>query len=109
MSVAAAAARNEAVPTEFRYWDHRAIAKRILGFDPAPPDDVVRMLAAMYYDADPDCEAFIDEVYLAHGSAAGRAMLERALAGGAITGGCAFVTHPRSRGTLRAWAASCTG
>jgi hypothetical protein len=79
------------VPSEFRYWQHidhprvsrvRAITKRILGFDPAPSDDVVRTLAAMYYDADPACEAFVDEVYLTRGSAAGRAMLERALAEG---------------------------
>jgi hypothetical protein len=77
------------VPTEFRYWDQlerptvrrvRALAKRVLGFDPAPPDDVVRTLASMYYDADPACEAFVDEVYLKQGSAAGREMLERALA-----------------------------
>jgi hypothetical protein len=79
------------VPREFRYWDNldrpavrrtRTIARRVLGFDPAPPDDVVRTLAAMYYDADPACEAFVDEVYLQRGSAAGRALLERALADG---------------------------
>jgi hypothetical protein len=79
------------MPSEFRYWDNlerpavkrvRAVAKRVLGFDPAPPDDVVRMLASMYYDADPLCEAFVDDVYLKAGSAAGRAMLEQALAGG---------------------------
>lgn len=78
-------------PSEFRYWEHldhprvkrmRGLARRLLGFDPAPPDDVVRTLAAMYYDADPLCEAFVDEVYLAKGSGAGRAMLERALATG---------------------------
>jgi hypothetical protein len=40
------------------------------------------MLAAMYYDADPECEAFVDEVYLTRGSSTGRAMLERALAEG---------------------------
>ncbi len=93
MSAAAAADAPppDRVPHEFRYWEHldrptvrriRTVAKRILGFDPAPPDDVARMLAAMYYDADPACEAFVDEVYLAQGSAAGRAMLERALAEG---------------------------
>ncbi len=79
------------VPGEFRYWEHlelpavrrvRAIARRVLGFDPAPPDEVVRTLAAMYYDADPLCEAFVDEVYLQRGSGAGREMLERALAAG---------------------------
>jgi hypothetical protein len=91
MSVAAAAAPVDRVPSEFRYWDHidhprvrrvRAIAKRLLGFDPAPADDVVRTLAAMYYDADPPCEAFVDDVYLKQGSSVGRAMLERALADG---------------------------
>jgi len=78
-------------PGEFRYWQNldrpavrrlRAIVKAVLGFDPAPADDVVRTLAAMYYDADPACEAFVDEVYLQRGAAAGRAMLERALAEG---------------------------
>jgi hypothetical protein len=96
MTVAEAAATTTAppadrIPTEFRYWQHldhprvrrvRSLGKRVLGFDPAPPDDVVRTLAAMYYDADPPCEAFVDEVYLARGSATGRAMLERALAEG---------------------------
>ena len=78
-------------PSEFRYWEHldkpavrrlRAITRAVLGFDPAPPDDVVRTLARMYFDADPLCEAFVDEVYLTQGSQAGRAMLERALAEG---------------------------
>ncbi len=79
------------VPSEFRYWQHldrpairrmRSVTKRVLGFDPAPPDEIVRTLAAMYYDADPPCEAFVDEVYLRQGTAAGRALLERALADG---------------------------
>lgn len=79
------------IPTEFRYWEHlerprvrrlRALARRVLGFDPAPADDVVRTLGEMYFDADPLCEAFVDEVYLPHGSRTGRAMLERALAVG---------------------------
>jgi hypothetical protein len=78
-------------PREFHYWQNlerpavrrvRAVAARVLGFDPAPADDVVRALAAMYYDADPVCEAFVDEVYLKQGSSTGRALLERALAGG---------------------------
>lgn len=60
----------------------RGAVRRVLGFDPAPPDDVVRELASMYYDADPLCEAFVDEVYLRQGSPAGRAMLEQALSGG---------------------------
>lgn len=80
-----------AAPAEFRYWDNvdrrlpravRAASKAILGFDPAPPDDVVRTFASMYYDADPLAEAFVEEVYFPRGAAAGRAMLEQALAGG---------------------------
>ncbi len=78
-------------PTEFRYWENldepwarrmRAIGKRVLGFDPAPPEEVVRTLADMYYDADPLAEDFVDEVYLGRSPAEGRALLERALAGG---------------------------
>ncbi|MBL9019676.1 MAG: DUF2236 domain-containing protein [Myxococcales bacterium] len=60
----------------------RDLARRVFGFEVAPPDSVVRELAAMYYDADPACEAFVDEVYRTRGSAAGRALLERALADG---------------------------
>jgi ER-bound oxygenase mpaB/B'/Rubber oxygenase, catalytic domain len=77
-------------PGEFRYWANlgrpwvRAVraAGRALGFDPAPPDDVVRAFAAMYYDADPAAEAFVDEVYRGRGAAAGRALLDAALEGG---------------------------
>jgi hypothetical protein len=79
------------VPSEFLYWeriDHprvraiRALARALLGFDLAPPDAVVRDLAAMYFDADPPCEAFVDEVYLRLGRAHGRGMLEQALESG---------------------------
>lgn len=79
------------IPSEFRYWANldkprvralRAAVKRVLGFDPAPADDVVRTLGEMYYDADPACEAFVDDVYLTQGAPAGRALLERALADG---------------------------
>ncbi|MBZ0238454.1 MAG: DUF2236 domain-containing protein, partial [Deltaproteobacteria bacterium] len=79
------------IPHEFCYWHNlerpavrrtRALVRRVLGFDPAPADDVVRALATMYYDADPVCEAFVDEVYLKEGVASGRTLLERALAGG---------------------------
>ena len=78
-------------PAEFQYWRNldrrwpravRAAARALLRFDPAPPDEVVRAFAAMYYDADPLAEAFVEEVYLRRGTAAGRAMLEQALAGG---------------------------
>lgn len=60
----------------------RAVAKRLLGFDPAPPDDVVATFASMYYDADPLAEAFVREVYFTQGSARGRELLEQALAHG---------------------------
>ncbi|MCE9578294.1 MAG: DUF2236 domain-containing protein [Deltaproteobacteria bacterium] len=79
------------IPDEFRYWSQRdrpwvkaarAIGRRVLGFDLAPPDDVVAAFAAMYYDADPLAEAFVDEVYLGRSPAIGRAMLDQALAGG---------------------------
>jgi hypothetical protein len=79
------------IPSEFRYWANldrprvrrtRALVRRVLGFDPAPTDEVVRTLGEMYYDADPACEAFVDEVYVQRGATAGRALLERALAGG---------------------------
>ncbi len=55
----------------------------LLGFDPAPSDDVVSTLASMYYDADPLAEAFVDDVYLARSPKEGRAMLDRALEEGA--------------------------
>ncbi|MCA9599164.1 MAG: DUF2236 domain-containing protein [Myxococcales bacterium] len=77
------------VPTEFRYWENlpkvarlRGVAKRVLGFDPAPPEHVAQTFADMYYDADPLAEAFVREVYFKEGSARGRALLERALAEG---------------------------
>lgn len=60
----------------------RKAVSTLLGFDPAPPDEVVRTLGEMYFDADPLCEAFVDEVYLREGAQAGRAMLERALIDG---------------------------
>lgn len=82
-------------PGEFLYWEHagkpwarafRAGCKAVLGFDPAPPDHVVATIASLYYDADPLAEAFVEEVYLGTGAnrgpAAGRAMLDQAIAGG---------------------------
>ena len=79
------------IPDEFRYWSQRdrlwvkaarAIGRRVLGFDLAPPDDVVATFAAMYYDADPLAEAFVDEIYLGRSPAVGRAMLDQALVAG---------------------------
>ena len=78
-------------PTEFRYWHQlprpwaravRALGRAALGFDPAPPDDVVRAFAAAYYDADPLAEAVVDELYLAGDPARGRAAFEQALTAG---------------------------
>lgn len=79
------------IPTEFRYWENldrsrarrlRAASRALLGFDPAPPDDTVRTIASMYFDADPLAEAFVEETYLARGSAYGRGLLDAALAKG---------------------------
>jgi hypothetical protein len=79
------------VPGEFLYatnsrkpWARafRAAARGILGFDPAPPDDVVATIADQYYDADPLAEAFVEEVYFGRGAAQGRALLDRAIAEG---------------------------
>lgn len=78
-------------PSEFRYWENlnkpwvrglRAVGRRVLGFDPAPPEEIVRKFASMYYDADPLAEAFVEEVYVKRGMDAGRAMLDQALHGG---------------------------
>ncbi len=77
-------------PREFRYWENidkplfrgvRAVG-RTLGFDPALPDPVVATLGAMYFDADPLAEAFVEEVYFARGMDAGRALLDEALTRG---------------------------
>jgi len=78
-------------PAEFRYFERldrpgvrrlRAASRALFGFDPAPPDEVARTFASMYYDADPLAEAFVEEVYLGRSPAEGRGMLEQALAGG---------------------------
>lgn len=78
-------------PSEFRYWANidtlwaralRLTGRAILGFDPAPSDDVVRAFAASYYDADPLAEAFVEEVYLGSGpggTTRGRALLDQAI------------------------------
>ena len=59
-------------PTEFRYFARlgrpgvrrlRSVSRALFGFDPAPPDEVARSFASMYYDADPLAEAFVEEVY----------------------------------------------
>ncbi|MDC3961095.1 oxygenase MpaB family protein [Polyangium jinanense] len=79
------------VPTEFRYWDNmkdagtqkrRKRLKRLVGFDPVLPDELVRTFAHCYYDADPVAEAFVEEVYLAQGQGAGRKLVDRALESG---------------------------
>lgn len=78
-------------PGEFLYFEHRdrpwaqrarAALRVVLGFDPQPADELAHTIAAMYYDADPLAEAFVDEVYLGRSSAEGRAMLDQALEGG---------------------------
>ncbi len=79
------------VPTEFRYWDRvqdrgvqrvRRAWKLVWGFDPQPPEALVRRFAHSYYEADPVAEAFVDEVYMARGAGSGRELLDRAIADG---------------------------
>jgi hypothetical protein len=79
------------VPTEFRYWEQletpyakalRRLLRGVFGVDPRLPKEAVQKYAESYYDADPVAEAFIDEVYLTQGQAAGRAMVDDALAHG---------------------------
>ena len=76
------------IPGEFQYWQQQNGAKAkwlrrgikaITGVDPILPDEVIRKYAYSYYDADPVAEAFIDEVYMTRGQAAGRAMVDQAL------------------------------
>jgi ER-bound oxygenase mpaB/B'/Rubber oxygenase, catalytic domain len=79
-------------PTDFRYWEAlerpgvqraRAIARRLLRFDPCPPDDVARMLCEDLRAGDPVAERFVDEVFFGPaGPRAGRKLLDRALADG---------------------------
>ena len=57
-------------PSEFRYWENEGRgwarfvrgAGRLVGFDPAPPREVVDAIAAMYEDGDPLADAFLDSV-----------------------------------------------
>ena len=85
------AGKSDTVPTEFQYWQRvddkrvrllRRVIRRTLGFDPAPSDDIINTFGAMYFDADPLAEAFVDDVYLTRGAQVGRQMLDRALAHG---------------------------
>ena len=79
-------------PTDFRYWEAlerpgvrrlRAISRRVLGFDPCPPDAAARMLCEDLRAGDPAAERFVDEVLFGPaGPRAGRHLLDRALAEG---------------------------
>ncbi len=60
----------------------RRIGKAVLGYDLALPDETIERFAAMYYDADPLAEAFVDEIYLGRSMEQGRAMLDQALTEG---------------------------
>lgn len=86
-----AAGAAESIPTEFLYWQNkdsrsarrlRRLLKLMFRVDPVLPDEVVQQYARSYYDADPVAEAFVEEVYKTQGQAAGRAMLDAALAHG---------------------------
>lgn len=79
------------IPSEFQYfhnveqpvnvWRMR-LARVLFRQNPRLPDEVIRTWAQSYYDADPVAERFVEEVYLKQGQAAGRAMVELALAQG---------------------------
>ncbi len=70
-------------PSEFRYWENEGrgwsrvvrAAGKVVGFDPAPPRDVIDAIAAMYEDGDPLADAFLDAVPSAKEA---RAMFQRA-------------------------------
>lgn len=57
-------------PSEFRYWENEGrgwprllrAAGKLVGFDPAPPREVIEAIAAMYEDGDPLADAFLEEV-----------------------------------------------
>lgn len=79
------------LPREFRYWQNlptpraqrlRRVMRWLFGFDPVPPDDLARRFGQAYFDADPVAEAFVEDVYIQHGQAYGRRLVERALCHG---------------------------
>lgn len=85
------AASPNTAPTEFRYHERlnhpvmqalRAGCRTVLGVDPAPSAKRAEDFGAMYYDADPLAEAFVDEVYLGRSPEEGRRLLEAALSQG---------------------------
>lgn len=76
------------IPSEFHYWENlptpriqraRKVFRRVFGFDPDLPEDVINTYAASYYEADPVAEAFVDEAYINGDPVKGRAMLDLAL------------------------------
>lgn len=84
----AATQTGDRIPTEFRYWENLKttpiqrrlkVVKRVFGFDPLLPDDVVRTWGHTYYDGDPVAEDFVLDVYFKQGQKAGRAMVDQAL------------------------------
>ncbi len=79
------------IPTEFQYFENvrkpinvwrLRLARVLFRQNPRLPDEVIRAWAESYYDADPVAERFVEDVYLRQGQAAGRAMVEKALAEG---------------------------
>ena len=72
-------------PAEFRYDDNlgkpwaralRRSLKLALGFDPAPPRELVQAFASAYYDGDPFAEALVGEARDTNRDAALRALAE---------------------------------
>lgn len=82
----------EGAPTDFAYWEAldapgvaraRRLCRRVLRFDPLPSDEVVEALMRDMHAGDPVAERFVDEVFFGpEGYAAGRRLLDRALAAG---------------------------
>jgi hypothetical protein len=88
MAVQATQTTDPKIPHEFQYWENlktpriqraRKVFRRMFGFDPDLPADIVNQYAASYYDADPVAEAFVDEAYIHGDPVKGRAMLDLAL------------------------------
>lgn len=79
-------------PTDFGYWEAlhtpgvrraRRLCQRVLRFDPLPDEATVAALARDMRAGDPVAERFVDEVFFGpEGYAAGRRLLDRALAHG---------------------------
>jgi ER-bound oxygenase mpaB/B'/Rubber oxygenase, catalytic domain len=76
-------------PSDFRYWEAsqepsirrvRAVAERLFGFDPCPPDEAMHAFMNDMWAGDPVAERFVDEVFFGElGPRKGRQLLDQAL------------------------------